>query len=119
MRVVYGSGLRLPDYFCGGCNKGRERMVKLWRLYNTMVSHQQLRCVDCASRQQGLDPALVREDGTSPDTKYGTGVVTTLIGSMWTAAYPSDVVNGRIDNYWGRSGAPAPAVAWWRALPLR
>jgi hypothetical protein len=119
MRIVYGRALRLTDYFCGGCNKGRRKMIKLWRLYNTMVSNQQLRCVDCASRQAGLDPRAVREDGTSPDQQYGTGAITSLIGSTWTAAYPAYVVDGHIDNYWGRTSAPPEAVAWWRALPLR
>jgi hypothetical protein len=119
MRIVYGRGLRFSDYVCGECGKGRGTMVKLWRLYNTMVSHQQLRCVDCACRQQGLDPRAVNNEGQSRDAKYGTGIVSSMIGSLWTPAIPSDIVDGRIDNYWGRTSAPTEGVAWWRALPLR
>ena len=119
MLVAYNRRLQLPDYVCGECHKGRRKKIKLWRLHNVMMSHQRLRCVDCASRQAGLDPQAVNEEGLSRDAQYGTGTVSSMIGSLWTPAIPSDVVDGHIDNYWGRSSVPPEGVAWWRALPLR
>jgi len=113
MEVVYGHGrVRVPGYECS-CGKGRRRRVKLWRMYG---GGDELKCADCACRHQRMDPRGI--DGYGMILDPSVKVRTTMIGP-WTPAFPSEVANGRIEDYWSRTSAPEAAIAWWQALPLQ
>jgi len=97
-------------YKCSTC--GAEG-VKLWRGYNTMVSHQQFFCVRCVCKEDQCvtrltDHTLVNADGRHKG-EFG-----------WT-----DQINGFVpcvtsadgEEIWGYTSVPQDRVEWWRALP--
>jgi hypothetical protein len=83
-------------YKCDDCGiKG----VRLYRLYNTFLEHQHLRCRACVVAESGEPSELV-------------GAAEHTIG--WTvAAVPTE--DGH--TYWGYTSVPQDGVEWWDNLP--
>ncbi len=90
-------------YVCAECGA---QGVRLYRDYNTMVSHQTLRCRKCA-RDQYTSTDLKRwESYKSPNDKEH------CIGGV-VAAVPTE--DGT--TYWGYTSVSQAGVEWWDALP--
>lgn len=99
----------LPPTYC--CSRCRVPGLKLWRQYNTFLSHLQLVCAGC------IDPAVkVGRDGMHTD-RYGqrSDQMTDRIGT--TGSLVPAVPTEQADTFWGYSSVPIAGVAWWRALP--
>ena len=93
-------------YKCATC--GAE-VCKLWRLYNTFLSHQRLMCGPCAlvdQKQQGPIDA----GGYVYDKSIHQHC--DQIGWLVPAVPTPDG-----ETFWGYSSVPPEGVAWWRALP--
>jgi len=103
---LYLNGQIPADYVCAKCGaKG----VKLWRLYQTFLEHQELACAKCAAEAEGKDIGDIDADGRS-STKFGDR--TDSIG--WRVpAVPTE----EMDTYWGYTSVPQPGCEWWRKLP--
>ncbi len=105
--VSYGGGAP-PEYVCGTCGVGG---VKLWREYQTFLSHQTLECCDCAAKSQGKDVSCIDADGRR---LLDDGMRCDQIG--WRIpAVPTE----EGDTFWGYTSVPEPGVEWWRRLPTR
>ncbi len=99
--------LACPDgYRCTECDA---HGVKLWREYNTFLSHQTYYCAECAKKRDPSNAAPVDENGLQ-DSKHDTK--TDQVGGA-VPAVPT--VEG--DTYWGYGAIPSAGAAWWRALP--
>ena len=93
-------------YKCSTC--GAEN-CKLWRLFNTFLSHQRLMCGPCAladQKQQGpidADGCVYDESIQRHCDQIGCHVpaVPTLDG----------------ETFWGYSSVPIEGVDWWTSLP--
>lgn len=103
------------EYRCGKC--GAEG-CKLWREYNTFLSHQELYCVNCACADQAgkyckFGPEDVDSSGKAPSSFYGhLGERTDQIGNLIPAVPTADE-----DTFWGYTSVPYALVRWWRELP--
>ena len=80
-------------YTCGGCGATG---VRLWRRWNTFVSHQSLTCMTCSE----LDQSATMMEGHDQ------------IGSR-IPAVPTE----ENDTFWGYSSVPDDAVQWWLGMP--
>jgi hypothetical protein len=80
-------------YKCGGCGATG---VRLWRRWNTFVSHQSLTCKLCSELDQSA--AMMRGHDQ--------------IGSR-IPAVPTE----ENDTFWGYSSVPDDAVQWWLGMP--
>lgn len=98
----YADGNTPDGYACGKCGKDG---VKLYRQYQTFMSHQELFCLLCAIEDQGEQTewsGKVVEDGHEPHS----------IGWL-VAAVPTE----EADTFWGYSSVPQDGVEWWKQLP--
>jgi hypothetical protein len=91
---------------CGSCN------CRLWRQYQTVLNHIELKCIDCALEEYAKDHPdkplpMVREYPGGP----GDG---DQIGWLIPAVPTSEN-----DTFWGYSSVPQDRVDWWYSLPLR
>lgn len=91
-------------YKCKEC--GAEN-CKLWREYNVVASHNDLRCCPCALKAEGRQ-GPVGQDGRLM-SEYG---LTDQIGGLIPAA-PTD--DG--ETFWGYTSVPDDRVKWWKDLP--
>ena len=80
-------------YECSDCGASG---AKLWREYQTFLENQDLRCFDCACKQQKKDPATLEGDSVG----WFVPAVPTEDGS----------------SYWGYTSVPQPGVEWWHRL---
>ena len=88
-------------YICVECDAAG---VKLWREYNTFLSHQTLKCRACSEIEQA--PALERRKNSFMDMPK-----TDTIG--WRVpAVPDDT-----GTFWGYTSVPQDRVEWWNGLP--
>lgn len=117
MEIDYTQSPRFSNYFCESCGRGKRKRVKLWRAQNALGSHPQLRCVDCAARETGVNSRSVKANGQH--YVVGAGVWTTVMGSLYVLAVPAEVEGYQVVNYWSRMSVPDAPHAWWVALPLR
>ena len=81
-------------YECGDCGASG---VKLWREYQTFLSGQTLRCLDCACKAEKKKPEDLEGDS---------------VGWM-VPAVPTE----EGDTFWGYSSVPQAGVEWWHRLP--
>lgn len=96
------------NYRCSNCKTSG---VKLWRQYNILACYVDLLCVDCACRQEKIDPNSVEEDGRRKiDYEQMTDQLVYLIPAVPT-------IEG--DTFWGYTSVPEEGVLWWKNLPLR
>lgn len=109
----YGGVATPENYVCARCGvKG----IKLWRLYQTFLNHQELTCAVCAAAAEGCSIADIDAEGkrtdTSayqvPDPRYRTDSIGWRIPAVPTEAG---------DTYWGYSAVPPAGVTWWHRLP--
>lgn len=105
-KMDYGSVVPPGGYCCSECGA---HGVKLWREYQTIADAIELRCVDCALRDQGKD-WMVGEDGRHKDEFNGSDQIGWLVPAVPT-------IEG--DTYWGYSSVPSAGCVWWFLLPLR
>lgn len=89
-------------YICGECGAAGG---KLWRLYQTFLNHQELRCQECAVKNAEA------HGYTYPDPDFPT---TDQIGGM-IPAVPTE----EGDTYWGYTSVPQAGCDWWRRLPSK
>lgn len=108
------------EYKCSKCGADN---CKLWRDYNTFLSHQDLYCVVCAcanqsSKKTPIKPTDFDADGKRPcKHKYADGQeidmgMTDQINWL-VPAVPTE----EGDTFWGYTSVPEPLVVWWRNLP--
>lgn len=95
------------------CSKCGASGCKLWREYNTFLSHQDLYCAPCAGKEEGKDISDIDADGMRrwdvfPDSTARTDQIGGLIPAVSTAEN---------DTFWGYTSVPDDRVAWWKALP--
>ena len=112
---VYASGLAPKGYRCQRCGgKG----IKLWRLWNSFLSHQMLLCARCAAPGRTVDA-----DGKStspimarcglPDWK--SDQLEDEVSKMGSLAPAVPTEDGQ--TYWGYTSVPEPGCIWWKSLP--
>ena len=89
------------DYRCTRCDK---TWVKLWREYNTFMSHQSVMCHDCWKETK---PKLYAQYNSE---EYGHS--DQLCGSK-VPAIPTE----EGDTFWGYCAVPIDGVRWWHRLP--
>lgn len=104
--VDYSRAVTPSNYVCHGC---RASGCKLWRRYQTFLSHQTLLCANCTARDQKKDITGINENGLY---RGEAGGVTDSIGWFIPAVPTSEN-----DTYWGYSSIPADGRKWWRSLP--
>lgn len=98
-------------YKCSACGvKG----CKLWRQYNTFLSHINLMCCDCGGENQSQDVSGIDSAGRIESLVIGEGHRTDQIGWL-IPAVPDEEGN----TYWGYSSVPKSGCDWWRRLPTR
>lgn len=93
-------------YKCATC--GAES-CKLWRLYNTFLSHQRLACGPCALADQKQE-GPIDAGGFVYDKDIHQRC--DQIGELVPAVPTPDG-----ETFWGYSSVPPEGVAWWRNLP--
>lgn len=105
---TYASQAIPSDYQCSRC---KVLPLKLWRQYNTFLSHLQLLCATC------IDPAVTVERNGMHKDRFGqlSDQMTDRIGT--TGSLVPAVPTEQADTYWGYLAVPIAGVAWWRALP--
>lgn len=113
MPIIYEK-LEIPDNY--KCSRCAAHGVKLWRQYNTMVSHLELLCCRCADPKRAADMSI---EGRSPidDSipKHRSDQLDDVVGK--TGSLVPAVPTVDCDTYWGYSAVPVAGCAWWRALP--
>jgi DNA-directed RNA polymerase subunit RPC12/RpoP len=87
-------------YKCDGCGATG---VKLWREYQTIASHSDLLCAECAEKRY-----IKTHEGKSPWAS-GDGYE---IGWMVPA-----VTTVEEDTFWGYTSTPKDRWDWWDSLP--
>lgn len=103
--VDYSSNLTPLNYMCHKCGTSG---VKLWREYQTFLSHQSLLCVVCSGKEQKKDINGIDKSGRTKQ-EYG---MTDQLG--WRIPAVPVVEN---DTYWGYTAVPEDGVLWWKRLP--
>ncbi len=111
-------------YRCSTCGANG---CKLWREYNTFLSHQSLYCVGCACTDQNSNddaefPIRAEEfdsDGKRPyKLRLTSGIAdmgrTDQIHFLIPAVPTEDGA-----TFWSYTSVPQPLVEWWRALPTQ
>lgn len=96
------------------CVKCGATGCKLWRLYNTFLSHQELTCAVCAAEAEKKDISTLDENGrrVTKESKIDPDFRTDKIGNR-IPAVPTE----EGDTYWGYTSVPEPGCVWWRRLP--
>lgn len=98
----------VPEHYkCADCSA---HGVKLWRLYQTFLEHQVLRCASCAGKYGNEDISSLTPEGMI-ESKYGFGL-TDQVGGMIPAVPTEDE-----ETYWGYTSVPQAGVEWWKNLP--
>jgi hypothetical protein len=97
----------IPDFY--RCQLCKARNCKLWR---RLAGEANLRCADCAGRQQRVSIDMLNINGT---TARPHADPTDLIGLL----IPAIPMNDESGFYWEYAAIPAEARAWWEQLPLR
>lgn len=92
-------------YQCDNCGVKNH---KLWRDYNTFLSHQKFLCAACAVDDQGKDYEI-DDEGCHPDRFGGKS---DQIG--WLVPH---VPSADGTEVWGYCAAPPDRVKWWKELP--
>lgn len=94
----------VPDgYTCGACGASG---IRLFRKYQTVLSHQSLLCRPCSKIEQGKGAEFERECEEWP------GAMQWQVG--WrVAAIPTE----EGDTYWGYTSTPQEGADWWLRLP--
>lgn len=96
-------------YTCGTCNAVG---VKLWRLYNTFLSHQKFYCLTCG----------MKEYPNYADF-FERGDTTALGGGSLVPACPTELPDatthelGADTTFWGFGSIPGWIFKWWYDLP--
>ena len=93
MPFSYSDNTTPDGYKCDDCGATG---VRLYRLYQTFLDHQRLRCHKCACKNQSQNPDTESEHS---------------IGWL-VAAVPTE--DG--DTYWGYTSVPQAGVEWWNRL---
>lgn len=97
------------DYFCSKCLVSG---CKLWRQYNTLASHIQLMCCDCAAKHEKVNISDMDANG-----KYTSSITETKIDQIgWLVPAVPDEEE---ETYWGYTAVPPAGVLWWKGLPTR
>lgn len=110
--VDYTSPTPPAGYRCSTCGV---HGVKLWREYQTFLSHQTLSCGACACRAAGDDYQAVEDPDRPGHVRCGrTG---RLYGDQIGWRVPA-VPTADGETYWGYSSVPDEGCRWWYALPL-
>jgi hypothetical protein len=110
--------LAVPDtYRCGTCGVVG---CKLWREYQTFLSHQTLECCECAGKSQEEDVSKIDADGKIPWVmgQYADGTDAIQLIDQIGCRVPA-VPTEEGDTFWGYSSVPQAGVAWWLRLPTR
>lgn len=103
--VEYRGTVAPPAYHCSICGA---QGVKLWRLYNTFLDHQELTCALCTGKSQNESVAGMN----------ATGQIVCDHGSTCTIGARVPAIPTRDGStYWGFTSTPSPGVAWWQRLP--
>lgn len=100
----YASSATPRGYDCGSC---KATGVRLYREYQTFLSHQALLCRACVIKETGG----LHYDGDprySSKSEHQIGQSRTLV-----AAVPTE----EGDTFWGFTSVPRPGVQWWDRLP--
>ncbi len=101
------------------CHTCKATNCKLWREYNTFLSHQSLRCSVCALARESSAKCTyeaIDNNGRLERTYYLNGE------KRWTST--SDQIGWLVpavpteegDTYWGYTSVPPEGVIWWRSL---
>jgi hypothetical protein len=107
------------DYHCDRC---KAHGVKLWRLYQTFLEHQELTCCNCAGRLESRDVSSIDADGRRDfDPMFDAN------GKVISGGWRTDQIGWRIpavpteegDTYWGYTSVPQAGLEWWRRLPTK
>lgn len=93
------------SYKCGKCGATG---CKLWREYQTFLSHQNLLCARCAAKSQKKDISGIDAQGKRT-TEWGE---TDQIG-WYVPAIPTE----ENDTFWGYTSVPKAGCDWWDNLP--
>lgn len=89
------------------CCKCGAQNVKLWRLYQTFLEHQELTCAFCSGKLEDKDVSTIGSDGLY----YSDFGKTDQIGWRIPAIPTEDG-----ESYWGYSSVPLNGVDWWKNL---
>ena len=139
-QVDYSSAATPAGYCCGECGATG---VKLWREYQTFLSHQRLLCLACGCKDENKE-----RTPTADGRSLHTGVVqhwyrTASDQPGWGRGYdpkngvPADAVKtwsegercdqiGNLvpaiptedgETFWGYSSVPQDGCEWWYRLP--
>lgn len=103
--VNYNENVTPKNYKCSVCGA---RGKKMWRQYQTFLSHIELMCAECALKDQKKQ-GPVDELGYLQDDLCGR---IDQIGWMIPA-----VPDEEGQTYWGYTSVPQEGVLWWRRLP--
>lgn len=104
----YSSGRVSLKYRCAKCGA---HGVKLWRDYQTFLSHIVLRCAGCAMKAQSKN-GTVDDDWFRVERHGKVEFKTDQIGWLVPAVPTED---GK--TFWGYTSVPKDGVNWWRQLP--
>lgn len=91
-------------YVCSECGA---HGVRLWRQYQTFLSHIKLKCRECSEIEQA--PALERKKEL---VKRHPSMSESLEIGWRVPALPDDT-----GTFWGYCSAPQERWDWWKALP--
>ena len=92
-------------YECGVCGIDG---VKLWRLYQTFLEHQELTCAKCSCDKENII-----------DTVDSLGMIKRKYGKSDQIGWRVPAVPTDDETFWGYTSVPQDKVDWWKALPTR
>ena len=104
-KVEYSNPEVPPGYKCTCGATG----CKLWRAYQTFLSHQELLCAPCAAKAEDTDVSTMDSKGLRDGRHSGR---TDQIGS-----YIPAVPTNEGDTFWGYLSVPQAGCEWWENLP--
>jgi len=99
------------NYRCGECGAFN---CKLWRDYNTFLSHQSLYCLRCAAISQKKTIKDIDLKGKMHlKSEYLENMSCDQIGFLVPA-----VTTIEEDTFWGYASVPQDRCEWWWNLPI-
>jgi hypothetical protein len=103
------------DYVCSSCKCSG---VKLWRDYNTFLSHCELKCVECATPTQIEYEAknYTEQNRAFLGALDPDGLFMFRSGDQLGGLVPA-VPTPDGETFWGYSSVPHEDVMWWYELP--
>jgi hypothetical protein len=122
--VDYASATVPAEYHCGKCGA---HGVKLWRDYQTFMSHQSLLCAACACVEQSNGVrAFIVKDRPIGGGRIDVYLRSDLIKLDDSVRYYGDQIGWRVpavptedgDSFWGYTSVPDEGCQWWYRLPL-